>query len=159
MRASRILLALLLPVLVGLSIFGRLAYQAVGIESVAPATALARFEAVRGRFADRKPMLEVDAAGQVRPRTPSSRSVVPPSTEPTRLQVLAYYVEGQRLVKAEVPFWFLKLKGPAAQFALRDTGLDLERLHVTAEGLAREGPGLVLDQTRPNGDRLLVWTE
>lgn len=45
------------------------------------------------------------------------------------------------------------------QFTLRDTGLDLERLHVTGDDLARHGPGLILDQQRPNGDRLLVWTE
>ena len=60
---------------------------------------------------------------------------------------------------ASVPFWFLKLKGPAAQMALRGTGLDLEYLGLAAGDLERYGPALVIDHTRPSGDRLLVWTQ
>jgi hypothetical protein len=58
-----------------------------------------------------------------------------------------------------VPFWFLKVKGPAVQYALRGTGLDLKRLGVSPADLEGYGVCLILDQTRTNGDRLLVWTE
>ena len=51
-------------------------------------------------------------------------------------------------------------KGP------RPTQLDVlayrareQRLGVTPADLERHGPGVVLDETRANGDRLLVWTE
>jgi hypothetical protein len=75
------------------------------------------------------------------------------------MRVLAYRRPEQRLVRADVPLWFLKLKGPAVQYALRGTGLDLERLGVTPADLERYGACVVLDETRANGDRLLVWTE
>ena len=62
-------------------------------------------------------------------------------------------------MRADVPFWFLKTKGAALQDPLHGTGLDLERLGVTPADLERYGVCLVLDETRANGDRLLVWTE
>lgn len=76
-----------------------------------------------------------------------------------RLNALAYQADGQRLIAANAPFWFFRLKGPAAQLALSDTGLDLGRLGLTAAELQRFGPALLIDHKRANGDRLLVWTE
>lgn len=76
-----------------------------------------------------------------------------------RLYALAYRTSERRLLHAEVPFWFLKVKGPAMQVSLRETGFDLERLGITAAELQRYGPSLVLDETSTNGDTLLVWTE
>lgn len=52
-----------------------------------------------------------------------------------------------------------RVKGPAAQYLVRGTGLDRERLQITASDLERHGPSLVIDQARTSGDRLLVWTE
>lgn len=138
MKPSRIALAMVVAGLVGLSIFASLAYRAVNIRTALPSEAVTRFEAVRQRFLN-------GAASAV--------------SEVKLLEVLAYRASEQRLVEAHVPFWFLRMKGPALEFALRDTGLDLNRLGLTADDLARRGPGLVLDQTQANGDRLLVWTE
>jgi len=158
MNASRIALAITVAGLLGLSIFGSLVYRAVSVEEASSSEALTRFAAVRKKFADQVPMLEVDASGRI------TRSAAPPSVASVvpgvkRLEVLGYRAAEERLVAAHVPFWFFSLKGPALQFAVRDTGLDLERLRLTADDLSRHGPGLVLDQVRPNGDRLLVWAE
>lgn len=76
-----------------------------------------------------------------------------------RFRVLVYQSAEERLVAADVPFWFFKLKGAAAQYAVRGTGLDLERLRITGADLERYEPSVVIDHVRPNGDRLLVWTE
>lgn len=154
----RILLAIAVAGLLGVSIFGSLVYRAVSVEEVGSSEALTRFAAVRSKFADQVPMLEVDASGRI------TRSAAAPATASAlpavkRLEVLGYRAAEERLVTAHVPFWFLSLKGPALQFALRDTGLDLERLGLTTDDLWRHGPGLVLDQVRQNGDRLLVWAE
>jgi hypothetical protein len=158
MKPSRIALAIAVAALVAMSIFGNLVYRAVSVTEASPSEALIRFTAVRKRFADQVPMLEVEASGRI------TRSAAPPGAASAvpgvkRLEVLGYRAAEERLVTAHVPFWFLSLKGPALQFAVRDTGLDLERLGLTAEDLARHGPGLVLDQVSPNGDRLLVWAE
>jgi hypothetical protein len=63
------------------------------------------------------------------------------------------------LVRADVPLWFLKAKGPALRYAVRDTSLDIDALNLTATDLEHAGAGVVLDETRSNGDRLLVWTD
>jgi hypothetical protein len=57
------------------------------------------------------------------------------------------------------PLWFFKVKGPAVEYARRDTGFDLAALGLTAGDPERAGRGLILDGARNNGDRLLAWTE
>ncbi len=158
MRTSRVLLSITVAALVGFSIFGRLVYQAVDMEEVTQSEALTRFKAARERFVNQAPMLEADASGRVAPAKspPDGRAG---SREVRRLEVLAYHVADERLVMAHVPFWFFTLKRPAVQFAVRGTGLDLDELQLTAENLSRHGPGLILDRTLPNGDRILVWAE
>jgi hypothetical protein len=86
-------------------------------------------------------------------------SVEAPGPAPTELHALAYHVDGQRLVRADVPLWFFKVKGPALRYALRDTSLDLDAMNVTATDLENSGAGVVLDETRSTGNRLLVWTD
>jgi len=153
---SRILLLLAAGAVVGLSIFGVMVYRSVDVEQADRSEATRRFAAVRAGFGEAPPMLDVDAAGRV------VRRADPPGALPRpldRLEVLAYRSGDERLVSAHVPFWFFRLKRPAIEYVLSGTGLDLDRLQLTAADLERHGPGLVLDQTSANGDRLLVWTE
>ncbi len=141
---------------IGFSIFGVLVYRAVTIEQADRGEAARRFAAVRAALPPGPPVLAIDRMGNVvRRETPRSTT----SRDIRRLCVLMYYAEAQRLVSADVPFWFFRIKGPAAQYTLRDTGLDLDRLGVTPDELQRYGPVVVLDQVRPNGDLLVVWTE
>lgn len=155
--APRIALAIVVAALVGFSIFGRLVYRAVEVGPADPVEALVRFQAARARFVNQTPMLEVDASGQVVPARPPGAGSAP--KELKRLEVLAYHVAGARLVAAHVPFWFFSLKRPAAQLAVRGTGLDLDALNLSAESLSQHGPGLIIERAFPNGDRLLVWAE
>lgn len=156
MRTSRILLLIAAGAVVGFSIFGALVYRAIDVEEVATPEALRRFAAVRAALNDATPMLVLDGSGAV------IRRADPPLGQRRpleRLGVLTYRAREQQLIRADVPFWFFALKGPALQFALRGTGLDLDRLQLTAADLERHGPGLIIDQTGDGGDRLLVWTE
>jgi hypothetical protein len=142
--------------LAGIGAFAFFAWRSVTVEQVPPGGALQRFAEVRERLPWTEPILHVDAAGAV------SRRVAPPvgdTPHATRLHVLAYRAPQGRLVRADAPFWFLKVKGPAVQYVLGDTELDLEQLGVTPSDLERYGACLVLDETRANGDRLLVWAE
>ncbi|HEX6323659.1 MAG TPA: hypothetical protein VFZ36_08035 [Vicinamibacterales bacterium] len=156
MRMRRVLLLLLFGALIGFGIFAVLAWRAVDVEQAGAPEALRRFTAVRTALGGRAPLLTLDDAGNV------VRRAAPPAQQPpplSRLAVLAYQANEQRLVSAEVPFWFFRMKGPPTQFLVRGTGLDLERLEITAADLAKHGPSVVIDHARPNGDRLLVWTE
>ena len=156
MRISSILLLLALAAGVGLSVFGYFAWRAVTVERTDPRQALQEFTAVRDALGPAEPMLRVNASGRVVRGTPS---IVGETQRPSQLKVLAYQAGEKRLARANVPFWFFKLKGPAIQFALRGTEIDLKRLGITAADLEKHGPGLVLDEISSNGDRLLVWTE
>jgi hypothetical protein len=156
MRPTRILIVLLVAATLGLAGFAYLATNAVTVERADESDAAQRFLAARAVFGSAQPMLDIEPSGRV-VRRPS-----PPREGTSRLErfrILVYQVQQRRLVRADVPFWFVALKGPALQYAVRDTGVDLDRLGVTAADLQRHGPGPILDETRPNGDRVLVWVE
>jgi hypothetical protein len=101
------------------------------------------------------PLVQRDASGNF-VRHESEPTTSRAATQP---HALAYYVGGQRLVRADVPLWFFKVKGPAVRYTLRDTGFDLDALNLTATDLERAGARVILDETWFSGDRLLVWTE
>jgi hypothetical protein len=154
--ARRVVLMLAAGAAIGVGVFAVLVYRTVNIEHSDREEAVRRFAAVRAALPPGRPVLAIDEAGSV------VRQETPRATTPgplLRLSVLVYQADVRRLVSADVPFWFLRIKGPAARFALRDTGLDLDRLGITPAELQRYGPAVVIDQARPNGDLLLVWTQ
>jgi hypothetical protein len=140
---------------VGLSIFGALAWRAVTIHRTDQSDALRRFTAIRDRLPASAPLVHRDASGRFVRTDVAPRQGV----DATRLRVLAYRVQEERLVEVDVPLWFLRAKGPALQLALRGTSIDFDALGVTAADLERAGNAVVLDETPSGGDRILVWTE
>jgi hypothetical protein len=138
----------------GLSIFGLLAWRAVRLETKEPSVALAELDRERARQPG-PPLFALDAAGRLSQRSQPERA----GATAERLHVLAWRKREGRLVRAQVPLWFLELKGPAVALALRGTGLDPEAAGLTPEAIRRHGKGLLLDASRPGGDRVLVWTE
>ena len=137
----------------GIGAFAYLAWQSVTIQKAAPDDAFQRFAEIRAQVSG-EPVIQIGADGRLKRRT------MEPAAPASVLHVLAYRVAQHRLVRADIPLWFLKLKGPAVRYALRDTGLDLNELGITPVDLERYGRAVVFDETRPlNGDRLLVWTE
>jgi hypothetical protein len=156
MRTPRILLLIFVMAALGLGGFVYLSSRTITVEQAEQSDAARQFLAVRASFGSAVPMLEVDASGHiVQHASPTAGEAV----HLERLRVLVFQAHRQRLVRADVPFWFVTLKGPALQYALRDTGVDLDRLGVTAADLDRHGPGPILDETRADGDRILVWVE
>ena len=75
------------------------------------------------------------------------------------IHVLVYQTSQRRLARADVPLWFLRIRGPALECAFRGTGFDIRELGLAASDLERYGACLLIDETRDNGDRLLVWTD
>ena len=153
---ARIVLIVLACALVGVSIFGILVSRAVTIESADANEMARRFLAARATLPSTAALVDIDDAGRVvrmRPVTPHAPTAV------TRLKALAWRAAERRLISADAAFWFVKLKGPAARYALHGTGVDLDRLHLTPGDLERLGPGVIVDHTSRDGSRLLVWTE
>ncbi|MEO5820584.1 MAG: hypothetical protein ABIT71_08760 [Vicinamibacteraceae bacterium] len=154
--SRRVVLLVLACALGGVVIFGGLVWRAVAIERADARQASDAFTAARAALGPGTPLLDVDDQGQVTRREQASdRTPLPIS----RVKAMTYRADLGRIVRADAPLWFLKLKGPAARLALRDTGVDLERLGITPADLERYGPRTVIDHTGSRGTRLLVWTE
>jgi hypothetical protein len=141
---------------IGFSIFFSLARQAVRFEETDAATAHQQLERARASFASTSPILAVDEAGRLQRLGSPAGGARPPAE---RLMVLAYRESEGGLVRAEMPLWFLRLKAPVIRPMLRGAGLDPDDLGLTADELESLGRALLLDVSRPNGDRVLVWTE
>jgi hypothetical protein len=156
---SRVVRVLLLAIglgVAGLGVFGLVVWRAVSIERVEHDEALRRFTSVRASLGSREPLLEIDDTGRVTRRVDvPHRAPLPIAT----LCALAYQPAGNRVIRADVPVWFVRLKGPAAQIALSQAGVDLARLQLTASDLQRYGPALLVDHVRRDGGRILLWTE
>jgi len=155
-RPSRILFIIIGAAVFGFAVFGILASRVTTIDKVKQDVARERFEAVIDSLDSGSPRLTRDGSG-------GFTNTAPPTTGPvarsSKLGVLFFRAGDDRLVRSDVPFWFFRLKGQAAQFALKNSGFDMERLGITPKDIARQGPGVILDEIFANGDRLLVWAE
>jgi len=157
MRTSRVLLMLAVAAVAGLGVFAAFASRAVTIETASPSEALRRFSMVRASLGSSPAMVTRGPSGRLERQPLPAAAAAPPAI--AVIHVLAYRAATDHLVAGDVPFWFFRLKAPAAQYLVRDTGFDLAELGLTAADLAARGPGLVLDEQRDSGDRVLVWTE
>jgi hypothetical protein len=145
----------LVAAVLGVAVLAVMAWRSVSVLEIDATGALNNFEEARRRVPSTTPLVARDASGNFM-RGPSMQR---PGPAPTALHALAYHVGERRLVRADVPLWFFKVKGPALRYAVRDTSLDLDALNLTATDLENAGASVVLDETRESGDRLLVWTD
>ncbi len=156
LRPSRILLIVLGAALLGIAVFGLLAARVTSMEKMDGTAANLLFEAIVDSLDSGPPRLTRDGSGRF---TNTSTVQEGPLIKPSKLVVMAYRSRDHRLVRSDIPFWFFRLKGPAAQVALRDSGFDMKRLGIRPRDIARQGTGLILDETFAEGDRILVWAE
>ena len=149
------LTVVLCAAMVGLSIFGALAWRAVTIRRADASGALRRFTAIRARLPTTSPWctatFRADWFGATRDRVKAR---------------VRHACEYSPIVSRRNASWRWTfrcgssgVKGPAMQFALRGTSIEFQSLGVTAADLQRAGAAVVLDETRSNGDRILAWTE
>ena len=153
-RGASLLVLFAIAGLIGLGAFGLLAWRAVTIGQMDPQDATQRFTDALADIESRTPLVALDASGRFVRRASSPTG----GARPARLYVLAYRAPEQRFVSADVPLWFYKVKGPAVRYALGETNFDLQAPGLTATDLEQAGAGVVLDETRANGDRVLAWT-
>ena len=122
------------------------------------ATAAQEFDAVRARFEGQRPLIELDAAGNLM-RSNTDREAPQGAPRPETLHVMAFDPDDGGLVKMTIPFWLLRMKMNNAVVNFGDSNMTLEDLKLTVQDLDRLGPSLVLDQVNEGGDRVLVWSQ
>lgn len=128
----------------------------VDIRTTTSAAATEDFQSIRQRFATQKPLIELDEHGSFL-RANVDR---PAGTQrPQTLNVMAFDPHDEKVVRMELPFWLLRLKGGGGRFDIGRSNVDLARMRLTVEDLERYGPLLILDQRDTDGSRVLVWSQ
>ena len=121
--------------------------------------AVAELDAVRARFPNQKPLIDADQDGHGGQLQTEGR----PATftgELHALHIAAYDKRAGKLVRFSVPFWLIRM-APDGKVSIGDEMLDDVRGadKLTVKQLEALGPGLLIDEHKPDGDRVLVWTE
>ncbi|RKZ14199.1 hypothetical protein DRQ53_12080 [bacterium] len=133
------------------------ASQLTSVDKIDRSSADMRFRAAREQFTDQTVMLRMDEGGNVVELAPTSLPMFP--VIPTDLVVLAWRGPATGLVEVRIPIWFVRMKGPALEFMLKDTAFEPRRWGLDVESMQARGAGLVLDHYGRGGERVLVWTE
>jgi hypothetical protein len=150
-------LALALAVVITVVVVSQSAFS---VRGATPGEAEARFKEVTRRFVNVPPLVEIVMTDGHR------RAVVHPERRPTRpasltvIRGLAWRASDGVLAEVRLPFWFVRMKlagGRMTLGALLPEDWDVVR--VDSGDLVRHGPGLLLDERSPNGNRLLLWAE
>lgn len=143
---------------------GYVVYQQFGLKTafVAPPDGSRQLDEIRAGFAGQAPRLTIGRKPDGRPDVHIAGT--PPASQAplTSLHVAAFDPSAGKLVRVTVPFWLLR---HAPQGKVMVNGADV--LHdlstpsgtLTAHDIEALGPGLLVDDTRPGGRRLIIWTE
>jgi hypothetical protein len=124
-------------------------------KDVTATQAEAEFEAIRSRFKDQKPLLEIRRNGQVLVDRLEERAATYKGAKPESLRILAWERGESKRVRITLPLWLLRIKGT---MDLKSNEVGLEKLNIKVEDLERAGPALLVDHT-DGQHRLLVWTQ
>jgi hypothetical protein len=128
----------------------------VDVRTTTAAAAIEDFQSIRQRFATQKPLIELDEHGHFL-RANADRPVG--TQRPQTLNVMAFDPKDEKVVRAELPFWMLRLKMRGTRFGIGAGSVDMAQLHLTVEDLERYGPTLILDQKDTDGSRVVVWSQ
>lgn len=136
------------------------AYQsfAPSAEFVDQTKADQQFEQIRAPFKNQIPLIVADQDGHGAQLLAEGRA--PFTGQLQSLHVAAYDRQAGKLVRFAVPFWLVRL-GKDGTLSIGDGALDGVRgaEKLTVNDLEALGPGLLIDDRKPDGDRVLVWTE
>lgn len=136
------------------------AYQsfAPSAEFVDQTKADQQFDAIRARFKGQLPLIDTDEGGHGAQLRAEDRPAFTGQLQ--SLNVAAYDPRAGKLVRFTIPFWLVRL-GKDGQLSIGDGALEGVRgaEKLTVKDLEALGPGLLIDERKPDGDRVLVWTE
>lgn len=112
------------------------------------------FDAVRARFKDRSPLIEIVnlKAGDLR----IQRVAHPDGRRADTLHVLTWSNEEGKLLRTNMPLWLMRF---SSVNVLSHLGVAPERFRLTVEDLKRFGPGIVVDFRQPGETQVLIWVE
>jgi hypothetical protein len=132
--------------------------QHIDTRTASPANAAHDFEKAKARFADQKPLIELDEHGRYL-RSHTNRKPPANAKPPESINVLAFDPDDGRIVRVNIPFWLVRMKMRGATIDFNGNHMNLEDLKLTVEDLERFGPTLIVDHRTSTGERVLVWSQ
>jgi len=124
--------------------------------SMNEAEATRSFDDVRARFGDTGPVISLRDGPVLRRRAPETQTAAALKT----LHILRWDGRAERMSRIDVPFSLLRMRdGVFHVKAEADTnGLSFSTSLRVAD-IERYGPALLVDDSMPNGDHVLVWSD
>jgi len=124
--------------------------------SMNEAAATRSFDDVRARFGDTGPVVALRDGPVLLRRPPETQ----PAATVKTLHILRWDDGAERMSRIDLPFLLLRMRD--GLFRLKAdpnaTGLSFSTSLRVAD-IERFGPALLVDDTMPNGDRVLVWSD
>jgi hypothetical protein len=121
----------------------------ISTRQISQASAARQFDEVKQKFADQKPLIELDERGGLLRTNPDRHAKTDNHRVPTSLKVMVFDPGESRVVELAVPFWLLRLKMGGGSVNINGRRMELEDL----------GPTLIVDHAAPGGERVLVWSQ
>ena len=166
---SILLAAVIIVGILGVALVGSAAYwfyQHFQTQVISTESAAEEFSRERARFAGQQPLIEI-RFGEPPLFHRSKDAVQQGHVELQALHALVYDPVARKLVRANIPFWLLRL-APRGRVVSLPSNVDFDagRAPFTVEDLERRGPGLILDLNERDLDshgqregQILVWTD
>jgi hypothetical protein len=154
-------------VMVGVAVVGGLGYyifQQFGMHAtfLKREDAVQQLDAVRARFAGQSPKIAIREADDGKPNVTLTKPVASPVSL-TSLHVTAYDASKDKLVEMTIPFWLLRMVPEGGNMQMNGeevlNHLSTPSGKLTAKDIEALGPGLLVDETRRDGTRVIIWSE
>jgi hypothetical protein len=130
----------------------------IQMQEASPAVAARGFDDVRARFANQKPLIELDEHGDfLRSNLERTRPDNPPRLD--AMHIMVYDADEGKVITFSIPWWLMRLQKGESVINFDGRDMNLEDLKLTIDDLERYGPTLILDHRNRGGERVLVWSQ
>jgi hypothetical protein len=142
---------------------GYMIYQQFSVKAtfVDASDATHQLDEIRAKFAGQTPKVTFTETPDGKPDVTLARPVASPVSL-TSLHMATFDPSKNKLVQMTVPFWLLRM-APEGKMQVNGeevlSHLSTPSGKLTAKDVEALGPGLLVDETRPDGTRVILWTD
>ncbi len=124
--------------------------------SMTEAEATRSFDDVRARFGDTGPVISLLDGPVLLRRAPETQTAAALKT----LHILRWDGRAERMSRVDVPFSLLRMRDGSFQLKAEPGGNGLAfSTSLSVADIERYGPALLVDDTMPDGDHVLIWSD
>ena len=140
---------------------GYLFSRQVQVQEVSTENPDAEFDKTLAQFGGQKPFIEFPSPSDDTPPTVHHEQEKPQAQQLNTIHLLVWDPGERKVTRVNLPYWIVRLRGDRPiNLSSSHSGLRSGvRLQVTPEQIERHGPGLIMDLTTREGQRVLVWVD